>query len=179
MKTKTRSLIHVALFAALTSVLAQISIPLGFTPIPVSLGTLGGLLAVSLLPPLEAILSQVVYLALGLAGVPVFANFTATAKLAGPTGGYLVGYIFMAAGAALLIRLGGRKWYVEIPAMILGVLLCYTFGTLWFMKLTGNALLESLAMCVIPFLLGDAIKIATAFFCGAALRKRLKAANLL
>lgn len=162
MNIKTKQLTSIALMTALTAVLAQISFPLPFTPVPISLATLGGCLAAGLLSWKAAAASQLIYLLLGAVGVPVFAGFTATAKLAGPTGGYLVGYIALALTAGLILQKSSRKFYCYPAAMVVGTAACYLLGTVWFMLLTGNGLAVSLSSCVLPFLPGDALKITAA-----------------
>lgn len=165
MKINTKKMILYALFAALTAVLSQIAVPLPFTPVPVNLATLSVLLAGGILGAKGGAVSQTVYVLIGAVGVPVFSNFTGGfAKLAGPTGGYIAGYI----AAAWLVGFLTSKRKKNLPNLILsmaaGILLCYMLGTAWFMILTKNTLLQSLTLCVIPFLIGDALKITAAGF---------------
>ena len=165
MKINTKKMILYALFAALTAVLSQIAVPLPFTPVPVNLATLSVLLAGGILGAKGGAVSQTVYVLIGAVGVPVFSNFTGGfAKLAGPTGGYIAGYI----AAAWLVGFLTSNRKKNLPNLILsmaaGILLCYMLGTAWFMILTKNTLLQSLTLCVIPFLIGDALKIAAAGF---------------
>lgn len=165
MKTNTKKMILYALFAALTAVFSQIAVPLPFTPVPVNLATLSVLLAGGILGAKGGAVSQTVYVLIGAVGVPVFSNFTGGfAKLAGPTGGYIAGYI----AAAWLVGFLMSKRKGNLPHLILsmaaGILLCYTLGTAWFMILTKNSLMSSLTLCVIPFLIGDALKITAAGF---------------
>lgn len=174
--SKTANLLLCALFAALTSVCSFISVPLPFTPVPVNLATLPVFLAGGLLGLRYGTISQIVYLLLGAAGVPVFHNFTGgIGVLAGPTGGYIVGYIAAAFLTGLGIRLFDEKcaWPVLILSMIMGLASCYMLGTLWFMVLTGTGLLPSLASCVVPFLPGDGLKILAAGMLIRKLRPRL------
>lgn len=174
--SKTANLLMCALFAALTSVCSFISIPLPFTPVPVNLATLSVFLAGGLLAPRYAAVSQTVYLLLGAAGVPVFHNFTGgIGILAGPTGGYILGYIAAAFLTALIMKLSGRTftWPVLILSMIAGLAACYGLGTLWFMILTGTGPIPSLAACVVPFLPGDGLKILAAGLLIRHLKPRL------
>ena len=160
--SKTNKLLLCALFAALTAVCSFISIPLPFTPVPVSLATLPVFLAGSLLGWKYGTISQFVYILLGAAGLPVFHNFTGgLGILTGPTGGYILGY----AAAALVIGvLSGNR--TSLPAlaafMAAGLCACHLLGTLWFMVTSGSPLLPALASCVLPFLPGDALKICAA-----------------
>lgn len=175
MTFKTRTLAFTALLAALTAVLAQIAIPLPFTPVPLTLGTLGGYLAAGLLAWQSAAMSQLVYVFIGAVGIPVFAGFTGGFGIVmGPTGGYLIGYIVSALVAGLIIGKTNGKFYWYIIAMIAGTFFCYLFGTVWFMAVTKTGLAASLTACVIPFLPGDAIKIVLASLLSFKLRPILK-----
>ncbi len=175
---KATSIARIALFAALTVVLSQIAIPIPFTPIPLSLSTLGGLTAAFCLSVSEAFLSQLVYLLLGLAGIPVFANFTATAKIVGPTGGYLVGYLFLALTAALLLKILPSSFPSFFLACAAGTAACYLFGTIWYMIYAGVDFISALSFCVVPFLPGDGIKCVVLMVSGKKLRSLSKRASL-
>lgn len=156
-----RQLILCALFAALTAVCAQIQIPMW--PVPVTLQVLPVLLCAALMDRRYAVLMTLVYLLMGLVGLPVFSGMGGGAgKLFGTTGGYIIGFVACALVTSLLIEKLGRSWWQQAIAMVVGVLVCYAFGTAWFMILSGRGLWESLTMCVIPFLVGDAVKIALA-----------------
>ncbi|MEG0662261.1 MAG: biotin transporter BioY, partial [Anaerovoracaceae bacterium] len=159
----TTYLILIALFAALTGICSWISIPLPFTPVPIALATLVPTLAGGLLGPRYGTISMVVYLLLGGIGAPVFHNFTGgLGILAGPTGGYLVGYITSALICGLILSLRERekeRWLTVAEAAILGHISCYVLGTGWFMLSTGTGLISALVLCVIPFLVGDALKL--------------------
>ena len=176
--SRTTYLILCALFAALTAVCSYISIPLGFTPVPVNLATLAVFLAGGLLGKKYGAVSLAVYTLVGAAGIPVFAGFRGgVSVLAGPTGGYIIGYI----AAAFLIGLLTELWLGErhsrwqelillILSMIAGLGACYLLGTAWFMISTHTGLWASLIACVFPFLPGDALKIAA----GSLLVQRLR-----
>ncbi|MFQ7281996.1 MAG: biotin transporter BioY [Christensenellales bacterium] len=175
MTPKTQTLAFTALLAALTAVLAQIAIPLPFTPVPLTLGTLGGYLAAGLLTWQAAAMSQLVYVLIGAVGIPVFAGFTGGfGILMGPTGGYLIGYIVLALAAGFIISKASGKFYWFVIAMIAGTFFCYLFGTIWFMAITKNGMAASISACVIPFLPGDAIKIVLASLLSCKLRPILK-----
>lgn len=172
MKSTTRILCYCALFAALTGVASQLIIPLPFTPIVINLATLTVFLAGGLLGAKYGFLSMAVYLLMGLVGLPVFTQFRGGADvLAGPTGGYLIGYLFAALLTGVFYRLLGHKPLGLILGMVCGLAVCYSFGTAWFMVLTGNGLWAALGMCVFPFLIGDGLKIALATFLTLRLRK--------
>lgn len=168
-------LIMTAVFTAVNAVCAQIQIPLA--PVPISLATFAIFLTASLLGCKYGSLSLIVYVLLGAAGVPVFAGFSGGfGIIAGPTGGYIIGYIFTAFITGLIIdrymhiqRNNSASSFKTAPsypvlaiAMALGLAACYLLGTVWFIHLTGWTLHKSLMTCVIVFLPGDALKIALA-----------------
>ena len=163
-----------AMFTALTAILAQISVPLPFTPVPISMATFAVFCAGALLGPKYGSASLALYTLLGALGVPVFAQFTAgLGILAGPTGGYIIGYILAAFFTGLIITRAQGRFIVYPLAMAAGLLACYAFGTLWFCIVYQSGLAAALVACVVPFLPGDAIKIAVASFLCPALKKAL------
>lgn len=177
MKTypKTTYMALCGLFAALMAICSMISIPLGFTPVPVNLATLGVFLAGGLLGKKYGTISLAVYVLIGAVGVPVFAGFRGgLSVLAGPTGGYIIGYIAAAFLVGLLTELflGRKSAAVQkagsprvkelllcAAAMVVGLAACYLLGTAWFMISTHTGLWPALVSCVFPFLPGDALKI--------------------
>lgn len=160
---KTKNLILFGIFAALTAVCSMVSIPLPFTPVPINLATLSVFLAGGLLGSKGGAMSQTVYVLLGAIGLPVFHNFSGgIGVIAGPTGGYIIGYIVAAFVIGLLIEKIGYSYTKAPLAMATGLFFCYLLGTLWFMGLTKMGLVEALMLCVVPFLIGDAIKIVAA-----------------
>jgi len=171
LKIKTKEIIFCALFAALTAILSQISIPLPFTPVPINLATVSVCLGAGLLGSKLGAISQVVYVIIGAIGVPVFANFSGGLGIvAGPTGGYIIGYIVATILIGVIIKRLGENLNAYIIAMSIGILGCYTIGTAWFMYITKTGLFEALIMCVVPFLIGDMLKVVLSAF----LVKRLK-----
>lgn len=170
----TRSVTLCAMFAALTAICSQIAVPLPM--IPLNLALFAVFLSGALLGPVLGTVSQLAFLLLGLVGAPVFANFRGgPGVLAGPTGGYLIGYLVAALVTGLLARRGGFSRLCG--AMCLGLVLCYAFGTAWFLVLTGKTLAAALSVCVLPFLPGDALKIAAAAFLTVRLRPLLFSAR--
>ena len=154
--------------AAVTCVLAPISVSFT-TTVPLSLATFAVMLSGLLLGGGYGALSQTVYLLLGVIGLPVCAGWTpALPRLLGPTGGYLVGYIPMALICGAVYGAFGRraegvkKYAVMTGAMALSTAVLYAFGTAWFCILNGVGVGYALTICVLPFLVGDAVKIAAA-----------------
>lgn len=167
----TRSVILMAELTALTAICSQIILPLPFTPIPINFAMLAVLLSGGLLGAKRAALCMGAYLLLGSFGVPVFAAMkSGPGILLGPTGGFLTGYLAAAFLTGLLARNSGRRISRYILPMTAGVLACYALGTSWFVFLTGRSVLEALVLCVLPFIPGDALKIAVAALLSARLR---------
>lgn len=163
----------IALMTAFLCVVSPFSIQLP-GQVPISLSFMMLYLTVYLLGGVKGTVCCVLYLLIGLIGLPVFSNFgSGIGKLAGPTGGYLIGYIFLAAvcGAALYIG-KGRLW-VYIIGMVLGGMVAYLFGTLWFMYSMQTGLKYTLGACVFPFIPFDIAKIAATALLGPILKKLL------
>jgi len=169
--TNTTYLVMCGLFAALNAICAQIFIPLGFTPIPMNLGTLGVFLTGGLLGRKYGTISMGVYILLGAAGIPVFSGFRGgIGILAGPTGGYIAGEILAVFIIGLILEKGYAKLTLRLLSMAAGLAACYILGTLWFMVSTGTDITAAFVSCILPFLPADAIKIIAASF----LIKRLR-----
>ncbi len=171
----TAGMTLMALFTAVTCILAPLSIPIG--PVPISLTSLVIYISVYILGWKRGLITYLVYLFVGIAGLPVFSGMTGgIGKLAGPTGGYLVGFIFTVILCGLFVEKGNGRWYVSFIGMILGTAVLYAFGTAWFCISTGTVLLPALELCVFPFLIGDFIKMALAVLTGPRLAARIKGA---
>lgn len=169
-------LAYVAVCAALMAVCSWISIP---ATVPFTLQTFAVFCSLGLLGGRRGTAAILVYLLLGALGVPVFAGFSGgIGILFGTTGGYLLGFILMGLVYWLGERLSMDNRNIRIISMILGLLLCYAFGTAWFMfvyaRQTGAiALGTALAWCVVPFILPDLVKMALALLLSGRLRKAL------
>lgn len=171
-QSATKELVLGAMFAALTAVLSQFAIPV--QPVPINLATLSVMLAGGVLGAKNGAISQAVYLLMGAIGLPVFSSFSGgIGVVVGPTGGYIIGYIAAAGLIGLLTRrCNGRVWQLAL-AMAAGAVLYYLLGTAWFMISTGTGLMESLLLCVVPFLLGDEVKVVVASLLVPALNRAL------
>ena len=162
---KTLDMVYIALFAALISICAWISIP---TTVPFTLQTFAVCLTAGLLGMKRGTLTIVVYLLLGAIGLPVFAGFQGgLGSLLGTTGGYLIGFLFTALIVGFISDRFGRKLPAVAAAMVVGLAVCYAFGTVWFLLLyiknTGPVGIGTvLSWCVIPFIIPDIIKAAVA-----------------
>jgi biotin transport system substrate-specific component len=156
--------------SALAAVCAHVSLPLFFTPVPLSLAPFAVLVLGLLLSPRMAAATFAAYLAEGAAGLPVFSPSPASAGLAhllGPTGGYLLAYPLASALISFLYRRatranGSRGYISAFAAAVVGDLTILTCGALWLAAFTHIAVWQATALAVFPFLAGDALKIAAA-----------------
>lgn len=169
-KIRTKQMVLIALMTAVTCVLGPLSIPLPFSPVPISLTNFAIFLAIFILGMKSGTISFIIYLLLGAIGVPVFSSFRGGLQvLAGPTGGYLIGFIFLALIMGFALDHFDRKLVPTIIGMIIGMAVCYAFGTVWLAKLLSLSFKEGLMMGVIPYLAGDAAKIIIAAIVGPKL----------
>lgn len=173
-RMKTIDMVYVAMFAVLMAICSWISIPM---TIPFTLQTFGVFLAVGVLGGKRGSLSILIFILLGAIGLPVFAGFSGgVGVLLGSTGGYIIGFIFSALLMWLIEFLFGRKLLALGISMVLGLIVCYAFGTAWFMVVYSRAsgaigLVTALGWCVFPYIIPDIVKIALAL----VLTKRLRA----
>lgn len=174
MEAKTRSkgklvlldLVYIAMFTALIAVCSQISIPLG--PVPFTLQTLAIYIAAAMLGWKRGTISVLVYILIGLVGVPVFAGFSGGfSSVVTPSFGYIIGFVLTALVVGLSSKFFGNKLVPLIVSMVIGLLLCYIVGTIWFMVVYNvtNQYIDlglALSWCVVPFIIPDMAKIAVA-----------------
>ncbi len=171
--TELKMTVYSSLFVALIAIGAFISIPIG--PVPIVLQNMFVLLASIILGPLWGLASVAVYLVIGLAGLPVFAGGTSgIGKLFGPTGGYLLGYLPCVFITASISKGLGKKMSSDIIAMLIGSLIVYAAGVPWLKVVTSMTFQKALAVGMVPFLIGDALKILAAAFIAKTLRPVVK-----
>ena len=171
MNTKKTAL--AAILAAILCVLAPISIPLG--AIPVSLATFAVYIISCTVSKKYATVAVIIYILLGAAGLPVFSAFSGGFhRIAGVTGGYIIGYIPCAFIISSLTEKLENKKFIYPLSMIIGTAVCYAIGTIWYIYQTKTGVAEAITTCVLPFLFGDAIKIIAASCIGITLKKKLK-----
>ena len=173
-KLTAADLVYIAVFAGIMAVCSWISIP---AAVPFTMQTFAVFFAFTVLGWRRGTLAVLVYILMGVVGLPVFAGFQGgIGALAGASGGYIIGFL----GSALVMwgmeKLAGRKPWMQVLIMILGLLVCYAFGTAWFMVVymasTGPVgLLTVLGWCVFPFLLPDVLKILLALVLGRRIGK--------
>lgn len=170
-KHHTRQLVIISLMTAIICIIAPFSVPIPMSPVPLSLTNFMIFITVYVLGIRYAAFCVILYLILGAVGLPVFSSFSGgLGKLAGPTGGYLIGFIFLALIQGLFVRLFSGNTYAAIMGMILGMTVCYIFGTAWLAWQLEQSFTASLAIGVLPYLPGDAAKIIAAAIAGPKLR---------
>jgi len=169
-KINIRQMTLISLFAALTAVGAFISIPL--YPVPLTLQTLFTLLAAMTLGSVMGMLSQIIYVMLGVIGLPVFAGFkTGIGILFGPTGGFLFGFIISAYIIGKIIELKKEKnFFYYFLAGIIGTIILYIVGITQLSLVTDMGIKKALMVGMLPFLPGDILKIIAASFIASKLR---------
>lgn len=165
-------MVFTAVSAAVICVFAPLSIPFG--AVPLSLATFAVYLAAALLGKAKGCAAVLVYILIGAVGVPVFSGFMGGfAVISGLTGGFIVGYLPCAFLTAMFTEHFGAKVWAIAVGMTLGTVALYTVGTAWFIVCTGSELFAALAVCVVPFIIGDIAKIAAACALALPLRKKL------
>ena len=169
---------YIGIFTALLAVCSWITVP---TVIPVTLQTFGVCAAAGFLGAKRGVMTVAAYILLGVVGMPVFSNFSSgVGQIAGPTGGYIIGFLFTALIVGAAADIFGKKIWVYAVSMVLGIATLYAFGTAWFVlvynRAAENAVSASAALskCVVPFIIPDLLKAAAATALCSALKKRIK-----
>lgn len=173
---------RMAMFSAIISICAVISLPLPITPVPISLATLGVMMTGAVLGPLDGTISVAVYILLGVIGLPVFGGMKSGPNvIAGPTGGFIIGYLAMAFVCGIMPKIfknNEKKPFENVAmqavSMVISTVVLYLFGSLWFKVYTKTTIIGALVACVFPFLIGDAVKIAFSAVIVAKLEKIFK-----
>lgn len=167
------NMVLIAIMAAVLCVVSPFALPIG--PVPISLATFAIYIIVFILGLKKSTISVLVYLALGLVGVPVFSGFSGgVGKVFGPTGGYLIGYLLIAIIAGIFIEKFEGKIYMYAIGLVLGTLVCYAIGTIWLACQASLSFTAALGAGVIPFIPGDVAKIVISCIVGPVLAKQIK-----
>ncbi len=170
--SKVFNIVLISFFAALTAVFSQIAIPM--VPVPLNLALISVFICSGILSVSKSLTSVAIYILLGVVGIPVFAKFNSgVGTLLGPTGGYIIGYLFTALTIGLILKFAKNKVHFIVLALVLGTIVCYAFGTLWYCVSTNTALLPALTACVFPFILGDILKIIVSTIIIQKLKKHI------
>ena len=188
-----KKIVSIALMTAVICVLSPFAIAIPISPVPVSLATLVIYITLMVLGKCDGTISVMVYVLLGFAGAPVFTGFTGGAvKVLGPTGGYIIGYIFLAIVEGAFVEMvrarSARPYESEgkgsasamiFVGMLFGTLVLYIIGTLWLAKQSGVSLVAAFFAGVLPFVVGDVVKMIVALFVGTKIRNTLVKNNLI
>ena len=167
--SQLRMLVFASLLAALMTAGAYISIPVG--PVPIVLQNMFVFLAGLLLGSRWGLASVGVYLLAGACGLPVFAGgMGGIGRIVGPTGGYLIGYLPAVFIVGYISEQGAVRISMDIIAMICGTFVLYACGATWLKILTGMTWSKTLAVGMLPFLIGDGLKIVAAAAIARAIR---------
>ena len=164
-KSKTLDLTYIAIGAVLIAICSWISIP---TTVPFTMQTFAVFFVLAALGGRRGATSIIIYVLLGAIGIPVFSGFgSGLGILLGTTGGYIIGFIFMGLIYTIIMHFLPKKQWAKATALIIGLIVCYGFGTCWFMivyaKNIGSVgLLSALTWCVLPFIIPDLIKLILA-----------------
>ena len=158
-----------ALMTAVLCIFGPMALPIPISPVPISLTNLVLYFMVYILGMKGSLMSFGLYLLLGAAGLPVFSGFAGgLGKLAGPTGGYLLGFIFMTLAAGFAVE---RFHGIGI---VLGTAICYLFGTVWLAEQMSLTFTAALGVGVLPYLPGDAVKILLVVTLGPKLQRSVR-----
>ncbi|CDI50279.1 biotin transporter BioY [Clostridium tetani] len=178
-KFSVKDLSIVATFTALTAVMSQISIPLPFSPIPITLQIFAIYLAAIILGSRLATLSQIIYLLLGAVGAPVFSHFSGGLQaLVGPTGGFLISFPIIAFIVGKISE-KDRGFCSLTFGLIISLILCYAMGVLQLSIVTKMPIKKAIMVGAVPFVPLDLVKIFIAYLIGTKVRNSLIKSNLL
>ncbi len=175
-----KRLTFIALTAALICVCSWITVP--FT-VPFTMQTFAVFCALLLLGAKDGTAAICLYLLLGLVGLPVFSGFRGgVGHLLGPTGGYLIGFVFSGIVYLLFEPLIARKKRVRWIALLLGLCVCYLIGTVWFVVVFANrgksyGFFSALSLCVLPYIIPDVLKTALAIYISDRVRRAIHKSN--
>ncbi|MBR1759443.1 MAG: biotin transporter BioY [Lachnospiraceae bacterium] len=176
-KFSAKDLAYIAIGAALIAICSWITIP---GPVPFTLQTFAVFCVLGLLGGKRGTIAVIIYILLGAIGIPVFSGFGAgLGVLLGSTGGYIIGFIFIGLLYWMFEKQMKGKLWLRILVLVLGLIVCYAFGTAWFMvvytrKSGAIGLSTALGWCVFPFILPDLIKMALAVLISERLRRQIQ-----
>ena len=175
-KIKAFDIVITALMAALIAVCSFIAIPVG--AVPVTLQTFAVFACAGILGKNRGTISILVYILLGIVGMPVFSGFqSGLSVITGPTGGYIIGFLPAVFVAGLIMQKTDRKIPFTVAAFLVGLLICYICGMLWYVYVfsSGEAdFASAFAVCILPYIIPDVIKLILAAVVSQAVRKRIK-----
>ena len=179
-KVNVKDMTVIALVTAVICIIAPFSIPIAISPIPITLALFALFLAGIILGKWKGVVCTVIYLLLGMVGLPVCNGVIGgVQKLVGSTGCYLIGYLFLVFFSGLFVEKFPNKIPMYFVGGIIGIIVCYAFGTVWFVLQYKVGFLEALTMCVFPYIPMDLVKLVAAVIIGSQVRKILIRQNLI
>lgn len=169
-KFSSKTLTYTALLSAILCIVSPLTIPIG--AVPISFTTLIIFITASIVDYKISTLATIVYILIGVVGLPVFSNFQGgISVLFNGTGGFILGYTLCAFLTSFLVcKFKGLK-IVYVLAMLISTLILYIIGTAWFMIITKTNFISAITICVLPFILFDVVKIIIATLLFTPLRK--------
>ena len=168
---KLNKLIVCALFTGIIVVFSQIIFPVNI--IPISLTSLAVMICGGVLGWKMGFLTLFLYILMGTIGLPVFAGFKGgLGVLLGPTGGFIIGYLVIAVLSGVAFR-KQRSGLITVLMLCFANIICYIIGTLWYMLITNSGFISAISVCVLPFVMGDALKVAMAYPVIVRIKKRI------
>lgn len=171
----TKQLTLTALMTSILCIVAPFSLPLPFSPVPISFATFILYVSAYVLGPKFGAVSCILYLLLGFVGLPVFSGFSGgVGRLFGPTGGYMIGYLFLVLISGFVIEMSDGRRLPSAFGFILGTAITYAFGSAWLAVQMDLTFMQGVAAGVLPYLPGDTIKIIAALIIGPVLKNRLR-----
>lgn len=169
-KFSSKTLTYTALLSAILCIVSPLTIPIG--AVPISFTTLIIFITASIVDYKISTLATIVYILIGVVGLPVFSNFQGgISVLFNGTGGFILGYTLCAFITSFLVKKSKGRKSVYLLAMIISTLILYIIGTAWFVIITKVDIKSAIIVCVLPFILFDAIKIIIATLIFVPLRK--------
>lgn len=169
---------YIGLTTALICVVAPLTVPLPFSPVPISFANLIIYLCAVIVGTKKITISVLMYILIGAVGVPVYSGYNAgLQRIAGPTGGYLLGFIACAVFTGVFVEKFENKIYMYAIGMVIGTCVCYIMGTVWLSYCNNLTFMQALWAGVIPLVPGDIVKIVIAVLAGYKMRKLLRNTN--
>lgn len=173
---ETKRLTRISMMGAIIAIAAPIAIPLPVSPVPLTFGTFALYLAIFVLDGKEAFYSTLLYLFLGAVGIPIFSGYTAGfAKFIGPSGGYLVGYLFLVAIGSYFVKQYQNRLPMQLLGCFFATLIMYIIGVAWLSHTTGASFFATIPSGILIFLPLDIAKLIFAGILGRNIRLRLQA----
>ena len=180
-KITLRKMISASIFACIITICSWISFPFPLTGIPITLQTMAIFLSLLVIGGKWSSASILIYIILGIIGIPVFSGFkSGIGVILGPTGGYVLGFLIISLLYWLMeVLFKKEKIWIKTITLLLGLILCYAFGTVWFVfvytKSSGSmTFITALGYCVFPYIIPDLLKLGIAISLSLLVNKKIK-----